>query len=412
MDRTVIVVGAGMAGLACADGLRAAGWQPIVLEAAARPGGRVGSQRHPSGHLIDRGFQVLFSAYPTVGRVLDLPALDLRAYDAGALVRVGGAWRPFANPFAHPGDAFGSATAGLIQPADALALARLALEAGLGGGSPGLSTREYLARLGFSEVFVNRFLSPFFSGIWLDRTLDVEASVFRFYWRLLLLGRAVVPTGGMQALPDQLAGRLPVGALRLGTQVAALHRTEGRVTGVVLTDGQRLEAAHVVLATPPHETARLLDEAPAVRGKAALTLYFSAAKAPFARRLIALSPDPASPVGIVAVPSNVVRACAPAGEHQVAVQALPVEGRGLGLAPDEALRILDGWFPGAAGWRFLEAVTVPFAQFDQAPGSGRLPLRHPAGVLVASEATGQSSIEGAVAGGTAAARALGAPPSL
>ncbi|MEB3327687.1 MAG: NAD(P)/FAD-dependent oxidoreductase [Candidatus Sericytochromatia bacterium] len=409
MDRSVIVVGAGMAGLACATRLHAAGWQPCVLEAAGRPGGRVGSVRHPSGHLIDRGFQVLFSAYPTVGRVLSLPELALQPFDAGALVRTEAGWRPFANPFLHPGDVPSSLAAGLVGPTDAVAIARLSAEALMGWGEPGERTAAYLRRLGCTERLVARFLRPFFAGIWLDRTLDVDASVFRFYWRMLLQGRAAVPAAGMQALPDQLAARLPAGSLRLGAPVAALQRTEGHVTGVVLASGERLEAAHVVLAASPPEVARLLDEAPVVQGKAALTLYFAATRPPFDRRLIALAPDPTSPVGIVAVPSRVAPGYAPPGEHQVAIQVLPVEGQGPVLEPDEAQRIVAGWFPAAAGWRFLEAVAVPFGQYGQAPGSARLAVRHPAGVVVASEATRQSSIEGAVAAGLAAAEALGAP---
>jgi phytoene dehydrogenase-like protein len=397
-----------MAGLTCATRLRAAGWEPLVLEAADRAGGRVGSVRHPSGHLIDRGFQVLFSGYPTVGRVLSLPALDLRAFDAGALLRAGAGWQAVANPLLHPGDVLSSLAAGLVGPRDAVTLARVSAEALAGWGQPGERTTDYLQRLGCSEGLLNRFLRPFFSGIWLDRTLDVDATVFRFYWRMLLQGRAVLPAAGMQALPDQLAAQL-AGALRLEAPVAALLREEGRIKGVVLEDGQRLEASHVVLATPPREVARLLDEAPTVRGKAALTLYYAVTQAPFERRLIALGPDLASPVGIVAVPSLVAPGYAPPGEHQVAVQVLPVEGQGPALDPDEALRIVSGWFPAATGWRFLEAVPVPFGQFDQAPGSARLAVRHPAGVVVASEATRQSSIEGAVAAGLAAAEALGAP---
>ncbi|MGZ6139136.1 MAG: FAD-dependent oxidoreductase, partial [Myxococcaceae bacterium] len=54
----VVVVGAGLAGLACARALARAGVRVQVLEASDRPGGRVRTEQ-VDGHRIDRGFQVL-----------------------------------------------------------------------------------------------------------------------------------------------------------------------------------------------------------------------------------------------------------------------------------------------------------------------------------------------------------------
>ncbi|MFN3432225.1 MAG: FAD-dependent oxidoreductase, partial [Candidatus Sericytochromatia bacterium] len=250
---------------------------------------------------------------------------------------------------------------------------------------------------------------PFFAGIWLDRELDVDANLFRFYWRMLLLGRAVVPAGGMQAIPEALARRLAPGTLRFRTPVAALRRDGEAVSGVMTADGEALDAAAVVLATPHPDTCRLLDQVPARRGKAALTLYFEAEVPPTERKLIVLSPDPQSPIGVVAVPSNVSPAYAPAGKHQVAVQVLPAEPGGTPmLSPEAALDILSGWFPAARphSWRFLEAVTVPFGQLDQAPGVPRSPVKPEANLFLTGEATTQSSIEGALASGLATAEAL------
>lgn len=409
-QKSALVVGAGMAGLVCAERLAAAGMHVRVLEGASRVGGRVGSVTRPDGHTIDLGFQVLFSAYPTVNRVLDVPALELCAYDAGALVRVGDRWRAFADPTRHPVDLLSSLGAGLLEPRDVPRVLRLGAEVlwALPAAQDGRTTAQFLREWGFSDTFRERFLQPFFSGIWLDRSLDVDASVFKFYWRMLLLGRAAVPARGMQALPDQLAARLPAGTVETGTRVMALLREEGRVCGVALADGRTHQADVVVLATPHPETARLLGEAPQLRGKPALTLYFAAKHPPFERKLIALAPDARSPIGIVAVPSLVAPECAPVGEHQVAVQVLPVDGMAPSLEPAEALQELSRWFPGldVSDWRFLQAVNVPFAQFDQAPGTIRWTDARRDGVVVASEVSTQSSIEGAVLGGLRAAQVL------
>lgn len=54
-DFDVVVVGAGAAGLAAARRIAAAGRSCVVLEAAARPGGRIASAVHPTGAIYDRG---------------------------------------------------------------------------------------------------------------------------------------------------------------------------------------------------------------------------------------------------------------------------------------------------------------------------------------------------------------------
>jgi phytoene dehydrogenase-like protein len=70
----VVVVGAGAAGLACARTLAARGVDVLVLEQSDAPGGRIRTDR-VDGFLLDRGFQVLPTAYPEVGRLLDVDRL-------------------------------------------------------------------------------------------------------------------------------------------------------------------------------------------------------------------------------------------------------------------------------------------------------------------------------------------------
>lgn len=65
-----IIIGAGIAGLTCADQLCRRGLNLLVLEAGAEAGGRIATDRH-DGFLLDRGFQVFLTAYPEAQRVLD-----------------------------------------------------------------------------------------------------------------------------------------------------------------------------------------------------------------------------------------------------------------------------------------------------------------------------------------------------
>ena len=100
----VIVVGAGVAGLCAAIALANAGKSVTVLEASDGVGGRVRSDVHPDGYILDRGFQIFLTGYPEAQRVLDYRALDLRPFYPGALVRFDGGFHRMADPVQRPVD--------------------------------------------------------------------------------------------------------------------------------------------------------------------------------------------------------------------------------------------------------------------------------------------------------------------
>jgi phytoene dehydrogenase-like protein len=85
MDHEVIVVGAGLAGLSCARTIAAAGIDVSVVEKSNGVGGRVRTDS-VDGYRLDRGFQILLTAYPELDRWFDLDALDFRRFRAGANV--------------------------------------------------------------------------------------------------------------------------------------------------------------------------------------------------------------------------------------------------------------------------------------------------------------------------------------
>ena len=66
VDVDVVIVGAGLAGLVCAQDLTRAGVHCRVLEASDGVGGRVRTDR-VGGFLLDRGFQVVLTGYPRCG---------------------------------------------------------------------------------------------------------------------------------------------------------------------------------------------------------------------------------------------------------------------------------------------------------------------------------------------------------
>lgn len=98
---SVAVVGAGLAGLACARTLTRAGVSVAILEASDGIGGRVRTDM-VEGFRLDRGFQVFFTAYPEAGAALDYATLGLRAFAPGAAVRIDGRFCTVMDPLRRP----------------------------------------------------------------------------------------------------------------------------------------------------------------------------------------------------------------------------------------------------------------------------------------------------------------------
>ncbi|MBD3267220.1 NAD(P)-binding protein, partial [bacterium] len=80
-----IIIGAGLAGLCCANRLHEEGLTFTVLEASDAVGGRIRTDEQ-DGFLLDRGFQVFSSAYPEAQIVLDYENLQLKMFKPGSLV--------------------------------------------------------------------------------------------------------------------------------------------------------------------------------------------------------------------------------------------------------------------------------------------------------------------------------------
>ena len=163
-DRPIVIVGAGLAGLACATTLHDAGRAVRVIEASDGVGGRVRTDR-VDGFLLDRGFQVLLTAYPEAHRQLDLEALDLRRFDPGALVHLGSQHSVIADPFRSPSRLIESIRSPAASLTDKLRVA-LADDGACARITPRCSsaattgpTIEVLRDAGFSQRTIDRFFS-------------------------------------------------------------------------------------------------------------------------------------------------------------------------------------------------------------------------------------------------------------
>ena len=403
----VVVVGAGLAGLSCALELGAAGIWPLVLEASDAVGGRVRTDE-VDGFLLDRGFQVLLTAYPEARRLLDYQTLELRAFYPGALIRSGGRFRRLADPWRRPLDGIGGVLSGAVSPVDALRIARLRGRVRCGSleerrARPERPTRDRLAAEGFSPAIVDRFFRPFFGGVFLDPVLATSDRQLEFVFRMFSEGDIAVPARGMGEIPRQLAARLPAGSWRLGARVEAI---EG--LAVVVAGGERIEADAVVVAADATDARRMLPLPGSPRWRGVACLYFAADRPPIAGPMLVLNGEGSGPVNNLCVMSELSPACAPAGRSLVSVTVLGSEGRS---DLEGAVRAqLRGWFGAAVdSWRLLRSYRIERALLDQSPPTpetGTGPLRLGNRRYICGDHRADASINGAMASGRAAATAV------
>lgn len=413
-DPDVIVVGAGLAGLRCAQRLTQAGLRVRVLEAGDGVGGRVRTDRL-DGFLLDRGFQVLLTAYPEARDALDYRALELRPFEPGALVRLDGEFVEVSDPFRRPRRALATARAPVGTPLDKLRVAtfrRRLTSPPLADvlAAPDVTARQALARAAFSEQIIERLFAPLFGGVLLDRTLSGSRRGLDLAYRMLATGDAALPSRGMGAIGEQLHLGLPQGTVELNRRVAAV--APGTVT---LAGGGRRSARAVVVATEAPAAARLLGGGAGDHGSLAVTcLYFAAERAPVDEPWLVLDGDDEGVINNLCVPSVVAPTYAPAGAHLVSATLLGTWGTArdgdVATLERQVRAQLAGWFGKAArGWRHLRTYWIHHAQPRQRPGrpaSLPRPARLQPGLYICGDHTDVASIQGALASGRRAAEAV------
>jgi oxygen-dependent protoporphyrinogen oxidase len=265
----IAVVGGGVAGLAAAVHARDRGHEVVVLEAAARPGGRVDTERR-DGFVIERGAGFVLDDAPALQRMVARLQLALvRSDEALAkrryLMRGG-------ELVALPASPPAAVMTTLLSPLEKLralmepmvrrrrsdgdeslaAFARRRLgragwlldtmQVGIYGGDPErLSAQSSFPRL----VEMERGHGSIVRGAMAAARDRRRSGAAR--------GRLSSLPGGLGALPAALA-KLLDGALHTGARVDSIERAGGRLR--LSAGGAPIEADRVVLALPPGDAAR------------------------------------------------------------------------------------------------------------------------------------------------------------
>ncbi len=403
----VAIVGAGLAGLTCAQDLTRSGVECTVLEASDGVGGRVRTDR-VDGFLLDRGFQILLTGYPQVRERLDLDALGLALFEPGALVHISGGLQRVSDPSRRPLELAASLRAPVGTLRDKALAARLVLDVRRHSvrsllRRPDMSTAERLASAGFSPEFVATFWRPLFAGIQLDPDLEVSSRRFDVILRMIASASTGVPREGIGAIPAQLAHTLPAGTVRLGSPVRDVTPT-----GLTLGDGERVAARAVVVATDGPAAHHLIGSSVEDPGsRAAACCWFAASAAPVEGAVLMLEGEGSGPALNVVVMSEVQSSYAPPGTALVAAAVPGPAALEPGLA-DRVREQLAGWFGSTAGeWRHIRTDVIAHGQPMQLPPlNPRRRVDLGDGLFVCGDHRDTASLQGAMFSGQRTAEAV------
>ncbi len=252
--RSIVVIGAGIAGLTAAYELSKGGFDVTVFEASDRVGGRMSTDRC-DGFVIDRGAQFLSDGYAVIGRLVAELGLQ-REWRTTSLyngtVR-GGRIRRVNQRV--PTSIVGS---GLLGPMAALRLATQSLR--LRTRSVGLSLSDFSAWCAYDDCLASDWLrarfgsqvleyvfEPMIAGFYFQEPEQVSAALAAWVWNYAMRGHgSAALASGIGSLPDALASTLNV---RLSSPVRSV-KPLGEAGVVISLDGGTIEADYAVLAVP------------------------------------------------------------------------------------------------------------------------------------------------------------------
>jgi phytoene dehydrogenase-like protein len=378
----------------------------LLVEGSDRLGGRVATDVM-DGWRLDRGFQVLNTAYPRVSALADIDALDMRYFTSGVLVRRGGALHRLDNPLRDPLGAPRTLNSGIGTLADRLKFAALATRYATYPvdrllDAAETTTQDALRGAGLSHRIIEEVLRPFLSGVFADRSLDTSSHVLAMVLRSFARGRIGVPAAGMAALPAAIAGPLPYPQLLVGARTLEVR------PGTVVTAGGEIRCRAIVVATDPVSAAAMLPGLPKPEMRGLTTFYFGADHAPLDEPTLVLDGDRREIVANTVVMSNAAPEYAPAGKSLIAASVVGASAPS--GASEAVIRVELARLYGVPTdeWQLLSVVTLPEALPAARPPQGHLhkPVDLGEGLFVAGDHRDSPSIQGALASGWRTAGAV------
>jgi len=359
-EQDVLIIGAGLAGLTAAKILKTAGKEVKILEASDGIGGRVRTDQ-VNGFLLDRGFQVLLTAYPETKSILDYQSLDLRYFDPGAVILNENGVFEISDPLRKPFSLFKT----LASPAGSLMdkLRILSLKIKLSGQTieqifekHETSTLDYLADYGFGARMINQFFKPFMTGIFLEDRLLTSSRMFEFVFKMFGEGGTAIPAKGMGMIPKQLANRLSPDQIIFNEKVTCIDSNQ------VFTEKGNLYTSPSILIAADVPGIPLPFNEYNNEKHSVTNLYFISDKAPVSKPIIVLNASVNKLVNNIAVMDQVSPYYTSNGKSLISVTLVGDfhnhnENQLTGKVVDE----LSYWYPDTLNWEHLKTFHIPYA---------------------------------------------------
>jgi phytoene dehydrogenase-like protein len=427
-DVDVVIVGAGVAGLAAAQHLTRAGLTAVVLEVAPHVGGRMSTEK-VDGFRLDRLGQPLSTSYPELRRTPGLTGLALRPFSPGVLLHSDGhhhrataptaprstrgaltTARAFASaprlPLARPTRAPvrpGPLGGPLDQSRLATALARLAATApDRLLARPELPAALALTTRGVPARAVDGFLRPLLAALLSDPDLRTSSRCADLALHSFATGRLCLPEGGADALPELLAATLPPGTVHTGVQVTAVSTTV-----VTTKEHGELRCRTVLLATGARTAARLMPGLRLPDFHPVTVLHHTTDEPPLTEPALLLDADRSGPVAHTAVISQVDPTRAPAGRVLISSTVLGVPPAAAHLDATVRAQLARLYGTSTTRWELLTVHHDPEAVPAMPPPHDlRRPVRLLAGLYVCGDHRDTSTVQGALHSARRAAHAL------
>ncbi|WP_077796116.1 NAD(P)/FAD-dependent oxidoreductase [Streptomyces sp. JHA26] len=419
----VVVVGAGISGLAAAHRLTSAGVTTTVLEAAHGVGGRMATEK-VDGFRLDRIGQLLSTAYPELRLTPGLDGLALLPFAPGVLLHSEGRHhragapagargargalhtvralasaprsvsaprlpgRPVPAPRPRPGAPLGTA---VDQARLGAALSRLAgtpVERLL--ARPELPAAQALAARGLPARTIDGFLRPLLAALLYDPDLTTSSRCADLALRAFASGRPVLPEGGAETVPELLARTLPPGTVRTGVRVTSVA-----TNAVTTAEHGVVRCRAVLVATDARAAAELLPGLRVPDFHPVTVVHHTTDEPPATGASLLLDADRGGPVAHTAVVSHVDPSRAPAGRALVSSTVL-------GPVPsdvDAAVRIHLARLYGTSTDRWETLAVHHTAEAVPAmrpPHDPHRPVRLLAGLYVCGDHRDTSTVQGAL----------------
>ena len=399
----VAIIGAGLAGLACAIELQKNNIDFQIFEASDGVGGRVRSDVI-DGFILDRGFQLYNPSYPEGKRLLNYEALDLKPFIPGVAIRDNKRLRIVVDPFRAKGFKLNLLKDIPGNPLSYLGLLRYFLSYLVTSDAQIATTKDIsasdsLIKSGVRGNLIEKLFRPFLKGVFLESELKTSRKFLDVVLKTFLRGTPSVPAQGMQVISDQLASKLPMEKISLNTKIIKIEGNK------LQTENEEIIAKKIVVATDPTTAISWLNLEEKIM-HTVTTWYFKAdqsvAELVKGKPILFVDASNNGPLANAVVLTNAASSYAPPGQVLVSASAISPHQNADLESVKKHLSVIFGLDTNS--WQLIKQYQIKEALASMYPPFSLINSNQISeDLFVAGDHRATSSIQGALLSGTNAA---------